>query len=253
MLRVIIVEDEPYAAGKLEMLLGKAGHSVEVAGIAATVTEAVKLIETHKDIDLGFFDIELADGLSFSVFDRCDVYFPVIFTTAYESYAIRAFKHYSIDYLLKPVRLPDLTAAIDKYKNMSQKFNAGSSRYLNVFNAGKSYKERFTVKVGDHIKMFVTTGIACFYSYEKGSFLLTAAGGNYLVDYSLDEIEEKVNPAKFFRVSRKHIINIDFIDDIIAYSGSRLKIKLNVATENDIIVSRQRVKEFRSWIGLGKG
>ncbi len=249
-MNIIIVEDEQFAFEKLEIMLNNIDNNINIVGHARSISEAVELIKENEDINLGFFDIQLADGLSFSIFDRIEVNFPIIFTTAYDNHAIRAFKHNSIDYLLKPIRMADLKSATDKFEQI-WKPSQQQNKILNQIYKNKkpSFKERFTVKVGEHIKMIKIKDVSCFYSFEKGSFLQTIDDRNYLVDYSLDELLEKLNPKIFFRVNRKFIINIESIKDIIAYSNSRLRIVLNTKTDNEIIVSREKVKIFKKWIG----
>jgi len=249
-MKVIIIEDEQFAYEKLAIMLSKLDNSIDIIGHAPSIISAVELIKKNTDIELAFFDIQLADGLSFSIFDQIEVKFPVIFTTAFDHHAIRAFKHNSVDYLLKPVRQADLSRALEKYHNLWKPNQQLISNLVEDIRKGSkdSGKERFTVKVGEHIKMIKTQDIACFYSFEKGSFMLTKNNRNYLVDYSLDELSEILGSKKFYRVNRKYIINIDFIDDIISYTNSRLKLKMNPATEDEIIVSRERVKGFKTWL-----
>ncbi len=249
-MKVIIIEDEQFAYEKLALMLSKVDDTIDIMGHARSITEAVALIEQKPEIDLAFFDIQLADGLSFSIFDRVEVDFPIIFTTAFDHHAIRAFKHNSVDYLLKPIRIADLSHAIEKYRKL---WKPSSESVANLIDEIKQIqpkvtKERFTVKVGEHIKMIKTEEISCFYSFEKGTFIQTVDNRNYLIDYSLDDLSELINASKFYRVNRKYIINIDFIDDIISYTNSRLKLKMNPATEDEIIVSRERVKDFKQWL-----
>ncbi|RLD43001.1 MAG: DNA-binding response regulator [Bacteroidetes bacterium] len=249
-MNIIIIEDEQFAFKKLAIMLNNIDNNINIVGHAKSVSEAVELIRSNNNIDLGFFDIQLADGLSFSIFDRIKIKFPIIFTTAYDNHAIRAFKHNSIDYLLKPIRMAELKAAYNKFEQLWKPSKDQTNILNNIYNQNKrSYKERFTVKVGEHIKMIKIEEINCFYSYEKGSFLQTIDERNYLIDYSLEELFQKLNPKNFFRVNRKYIINIDAIYDIIAYSNSRLKIILKTKTDSDIIVSREKVKTFKKWLG----
>lgn len=249
MMKVIIIEDEQFAYEKLAIMLSKVDSTIDIIGHAKSIKEAIELIENSPQIDLAFFDIQLADGVSFSIFDKIDISFPVIFTTAYDNHAIRAFKHNSIDYLLKPIRMADLKSSIDKYEKLWKP----AKNNINIIEQLESlkpiiYKERFTIKVGEHIKMIKIQDISCFYSYDKGTFIQTTENRNYLIDYSLDDLAHKINPELFFRVNRKFIVNIDSIKDMIAYTNSRLKIILNSKTDDDIIVSREKVKAFKEWI-----
>jgi len=249
-MNIIIIEDEQFAFEKLAIMLNNIDDNINIVEHAKSIYEAIELIKSNKNIDLGFFDIQLADGLSFSIFDRIEVKFPIIFTTAYDNHAIRAFKHNSIDYLLKPIRIAELKTALDKYEDIWKPAKSHNKVLNEIYtNKTTSYKERFTVKVGEHIKMIKIEEITCFYSFEKGSFLQTIDDRNYLIDYSLDELFQKLNPNKYFRVNRKYIINIESIEDIISYSNSRLKIILKTKTDNEIIVSREKVRDFKEWIG----
>lgn len=249
-MRAIIIEDEQFAFEKLAMMLSKVDDSTDIVGHAKSIDDAVALIEETGDIDLAFFDVQLADGLSFSIFDRIEVRFPVIFTTAYDHHAIRAFKHHSIDYLLKPLRLSDLATALEKYHTIWKPKAASEDKFLEEIKHNESNlkKERFTVKVGEHIKMVKTSEISCFYSFEKGTFIHTIDGRNYLIDYSLDDLFNVLDHAFFYRVNRKYIISIDYIRDMISYSNSRLKIILDPPTEDEVIVSRERVRDFKNWL-----
>lgn len=248
-MRVLIVEDEQFAFEKLEIMLAKIDSNIEIIGHAKTISAAVEVIQQQKQIDLALFDIQLSDGLSFSIFDRVEINFPIIFTTAYDNHAIRAFKHNSVDYLLKPIRLPDLQYALDKFDKIWKPQNNIENLEKDYKNRiEEDYKERFTVKIGNHIKMLKSEEISCFYSLDKGSFVISNSDNNYLIDYSLDHLMNKLNPEYFFRVNRKFIININSIKDIMAYSNSRLKINLKTKTEEDIIVSREKVKLFKKWI-----
>jgi len=249
-MNVIIIEDEQYAFDKLSILLAQLDNSINIVGHGKSITQAVEIIENQKEIDLAFFDIQLADGLSFSIFDRIEFSFPIIFTTAYDNHAIRAFKHNSIDYLLKPIRKPDLEMALQKFGDL-WKPNKSQAKIIEQLQKleQNNYKERFVVKVGEHIKMIKTTDITCFYSMEKTTFMLTYDERNYPMDYTLEELNEILDSKIFFRVSRKFIVNLNFIKDMISYSNSRLKLILKAKTDEEIIVSREKVKEFKNWLG----
>lgn len=248
-MNVIIIEDEQYAFDKLSLLLTKLDDSINIVGHGKSIGQAVEIIRTQKDIDLAFFDIQLSDGLSFSIFDRIEFSFPIIFTTAYDNHAIRAFKHNSIDYLLKPIRKPDLEVALTKFGNIWQPNKSQEKIISQLKKVGqKDSKERFVVKVGEHIKMVKIEDIACFYSMDKTTFMLTSEERNYPMDYTLEELNEVTDSKIFFRVSRKFIININYIKDMISYSNSRLKIILKSRTDEEIIVSREKVKAFKNWI-----
>jgi two-component system response regulator LytT len=204
--------------------------------------------------DLIFLDIQLSDGLSFEIFDHVNITCPVIFTTAYEEYAIKAFKVNSIDYLLKPIGIDDLKYAIDQFRSIgysAKDFNNQTFRYK-VDQVMKlltnDYKSRFIVNVGMHIKSVEVEKINLFYSFEKATFILENTGKTYDVNYSLEQIEKLIDPKQFFRISRKHIININAIADIISYSASRLKLIIVNSKDNEILVSRSKLTEFRQWL-----
>lgn len=253
-MKIIIIEDEQLAAKRLLELILKYDPEIEILGEFDTVEKSVKWFNSNPPPDLIFMDIQLADGLSFEIFEQTMITSPVIFTTAYDQYAIKAFKVNSIDYLLKPIDFDELSTAIEKFikihfekipENLSSK-NIAFDKVLQLLT--KEYKSRFVIKVGEHIKSIPVENIICFYSLEKASFLQTNKNNNYVLDYSLEQIEGLVNPDDFFRVNRKYIINLKAIADIISYSNSRLKIIIKGNNDEDIIVSREKVKSFKAWL-----
>jgi len=245
----LIIEDEKVAAKRLTELIGQYNHSSELLGILQTVKDTVVWLQNNASPDLILMDIQLADGLSFEIFEQVPVEAPVIFTTAYDEYALRAFKVNSIDYLLKPIDFNELVSALDKYRTNNQ-----AARYPQlIFDSilkklSRQFKERFMIKVGEHIRVMRTDEIECFFSMEKSTFLMNNAGRSYAVNYSLDQIESLVDPSKFFRINRKYIISFVAISDIISYSNSRLRVKLAKNESDDIIVSREKVQEFKTWL-----
>ena len=253
-MKIIIIEDEQLAAKRLLELILKYDPEIEILGEFDSVEKSVEWFNSNSPPDLVFMDIQLADGLSFEIFEQSMITSPIIFTTAYDQYAIKAFKVNSIDYLLKPIDFDELSTAIEKFKNIhcekkpeyiSTK-NIAFDKVLQLLT--KEYKSRFVIKVGEHIKSIQVEDISCFYSLEKASFLQTKKNSNYVLDYSLEQIESLINPDDFFRVNRKYIINLKAIADIISYSNSRLKIELKVENDEDIIVSREKVKSFKAWL-----
>ena len=254
MFRALIIEDEKPAAEHLQRLISQIDTKIEIVLVISSVDEAVTWFRNNPVPDLIFLDVQLSDGLSFEIFDHIDITCPVIFTTAYEEYAIKAFKFNSIDYLLKPVSINDLKYAIDRFTSAGNNFRDSYIHALRykVDHVMKlltnNYKSRFVVNVGIHIKTIETGNINLFYSLEKSTFLLESTGKTYDINYSLEQVEKLVDPAQFFRISRKHIINIDAINDIISYSGSRLKLKINNSRDDDILVSRSKLAEFRRWL-----
>lgn len=177
MINVIIIEDESFASEKLKILLEGSGFEVNILGYAGSVESAIKLIKSHESIDLAFLDVQLADGISFSIFDKVKINFPVIFTTAYENYAIRAFKHHSIDYLLKPIKKADLIAALQKLQSL--KLPESISPDLLKGRIAKPLKQRFAVNIGDYIKIINTKDVACFYSSNKASTIFSISSNGY--------------------------------------------------------------------------
>ena len=254
-MRVLIVEDEPLAAERLDHMLKSVNHAIGVVGICSSVETAISWLESHQAPDLGFFDIQLGDGTSFDLFDKVRVTFPVVFTTAYDHFAIKAFKVNSVDYLLKPLEEEDLRNAIAKF----EKFYQPGFNTIDLQNAVKTtaqmlvnnhkFKERFVVNVGEHIRVVKSADIACFYSEDKTTFLLTGHGRNYYLDLSLNQLEDQINPSVFFRTSRKEIVNLEYVSDIVNYGRSRLKVIINSGdTKKEVIVSRDRIKDFRNWL-----
>lgn len=218
-----------------------------------SVEEAIVWFRENKHPDLIFLDIQLSDGLSFEIFEAVDIQSSVIFTTAYDEYALQAFKLNSIDYLLKPIDDTELETAVKKYLNfrpekqkMSLDFEDIKKLLVNPLE--RDYKKRFTVSVGQHLKIINAEDIECFYSENKGTYASTTDGRNYLLDHTLENLESELHPNTFFRVSRKFYVNINHIKDIVSYTNSRLEIKLNRFNEQGIVVSRERVKDFKLWL-----
>lgn len=250
-MRVIIIEDEKPSARRLQRMLQALDIKAET--LLHSVEESVEWFKTNEHPDLIFLDIQLSDGLSFEIFDAVEVQSAIIFTTAYDEYALQAFKLNSIDYLLKPIDVDDLEAAVSKFKmrlpkkqNVTLDFNDIKKLLINPIE--REYKKRFSVKVGQHLKLINIDDIECFYSQNKGTYLYTNEGRNYLLDTSLDQLEQELEPQTFFRINRKFFVNIQAIKDMISYTNSRLQIKLKTYAEQDVIVARERVKDFKFWL-----
>ena len=253
-MKVLIIEDEPIAANRLVDLLKKYDEKIEISAKISSVKKSVKWFNENVEPDLVFMDIQLADGLSFDIFEQIKINCPIIFTTAYDEYAIKAFKVNSVDYLLKPIDFSELTYSIEKYKtNFNVKSDDASIQYSHIEevinNLTNKYKDRFVVKVGLYIKPIETSNIVYFYSMEKATYIHTNDKRNYVIDFSLEQIEKLVNPKMFFRINRKYIININAIDDIVSFSKSRMKINLQDSDVEDFIVSREKVNKFKNWLG----
>lgn len=250
-MQVIIIEDEKPSARRLMRMLES--HQVEVLTMLHSVEESIAWFETNKHPDLIFLDIQLSDGLSFEIFDKIEINSAIIFTTAYDEYALQAFKLNSIDYLLKPIDEDELKAAIAQYKSQQKQssnvqLNFEDIKKLLTNPVEREYKKRFTVKIGQHLRMIPVDEIECFYSENKGTYAHTFEGRNYLLDTTLEQLESELEPATFFRINRKFYININAIKDIISYTNSRLQIKLNSYKEQEVIVARERVKDFKLWL-----
>lgn len=250
-MKVLIIEDEKPAARRMSRLLSK--FDIAVMAMLHSVKESIAWFENNPSPDLIFLDIQLSDGLSFEIFDHIKVSSAIIFTTAYDEYALQAFKLNSIDYLLKPIDDLELEAAIAKYRDLkpdTQKLalDFDDIRKLLVNPVEREYKSRFISRVGQYLKIISADEVICFYSENKGTYAATVEGRNYLLDTTLENLESELEPKIFFRVSRKFFININHIKDIISYSNSRLKIKLNHFNGQEIIVSRERVKDFKLWL-----
>jgi DNA-binding LytR/AlgR family response regulator len=254
MIRVLIVEDEPLASSQLKKVLSRLYSDITVAGETDSVESTVSWLTRNLRPDLIFMDIQLGDGLSFDIFGQTNVSSPVIFTTAYDQYAIKAFKTNSIDYLLKPIDEQELKGAIEKFrrlKNLPETQALPDARTIEAVKKllfAPNYKDRFVVKIGDHIRMVPVSEVHYFFSFQKGTFLRTNQGKNYLIEQSLDKLEELLDPAKFFRINRKYTVCIDSITDMIAVSSNRIKLKTTFQEEDDLVVSRERIKEFREWL-----
>lgn len=250
-MNVLIIEDEKPAARLLQRKLQKMG--VEAGTMLHSVEESIEWFQNNPHPELIFLDIQLSDGLSFEIFDTIAINSAVIFTTAYDEYALRAFKLNSIDYLLKPIDEDDLESAIKKFKerlpkapSLSLDFDQIKRMLANPLE--KNYKKRFTVKMGQHLKMINIEDAECFYSENKGTYIHTTDGRDYLLEGTLEQLETELDPAQFFRVSRKFIVCINAIKDIVVYTNSRLKVILPTYKEDEVIVSRERVNDFREWL-----
>ena len=253
----IIIEDEKPAARLLQRKLEKL--NISVSEMLHSVEESIEWFSKNEHPDLIFLDIQLSDGLSFEIFEKIDIKSAVIFTTAYDEYALKAFKLNSIDYLLKPIDEDDLETAVLKFKDrfdsvnfvgknsLQLDFEQIKKMFANPFE--KTFKKRFTVKIGQHLKVISTDEIECFFSENKGTYIHTFDNKDYLIDTTLEVLEQELDGADFYRISRKFIIPLKAIKEIIVYSNSRLKINLPTYKEDEVIVSREKVSDFKNWIG----
>lgn len=248
----IVIEDEKPAARLLQRKLEKL--NVLVGVMLHSVEEAIDWFSKNEHPDLIFLDIQLSDGLSFEIFEKVEIASAIIFTTAFDEYALRAFKLNSIDYLLKPIDEDDLELAVRKFQARIPKkeslqidFEAIKKMLVNPFD--KNYKKRFTVRIGQHLKVISTDEIECLYSENKGTYIHTFDNRNYLVESTLELLEKELDPNEFYRISRKFIIPLKAIKEIRLYSNSRLKVVLPSYKEDEVVVSREKVSTFKNWIG----
>ena len=250
-MNVIIIEDEQRAANLLVRLIRETDSSIRVMAKLESVKESITFLGKTRDIDLIFSDIELSDGLSFQIFNSVEVTCPVIFTTAFDEYAIDAFKTNGIDYLLEPIEQVDLRVALEKYKRIFRPESKPDLESLaNLLQERKDkYKNRFMVRVGDKIKTIDVEEIVVFYSMEKASFLLNAQGRHYALDMSLDQIQGLIDPDGFFRINRKFIVALKHISEVVTWSASRLKVIIPEFEGEPLIVARERTRDFKIWLG----
>ena len=249
----IIIEDEKPAARLLKRKLEKL--QIEVSVLLHSVEESVEWFSRNEHPELIFLDIQLSDGLSFEIFEKVAIKSAIIFTTAYDEYALKAFKLNSIDYLLKPIDEDDLEVAISKFKTrfpkpentMQLDFEQIKKMFQNPFE--NNFKTRFTVKIGQHLKVIAVDEIECFFSENKGTYIHTLDNRNYLIESTLEFLEQELDPKQFYRISRKFIVPLKSIKEIVMYSNSRLKVILPSYKEEEVIVSREKVAEFKNWIG----
>lgn len=247
-MNVLILEDESRAANYLERLIQKVVPGMKVVAKIESVRDAIPFVNAHSDIELIFSDVQLADGLSFEIFSKVTVKCPIIFTTAYDHYAIEAFKTNGIDYLLKPVEEDRLKQAIEKTKMFSPSF--ALEKFITISNSinTKTFKSRFMVRIGDKIKSIPIEEILAFYSLEKATYIHTVSNRNYCIDYSVDQLESLLDPGVCFRINRKYIVSIQACSNILAWTNSRLRLKIEGIDDDDIIVARERAQEFKDWL-----
>ena len=249
-MNVLIIEDEKPAARRLKRLLDEL--DLEVQHMLHSVEDAVEWFQNNTHPDLIFLDIQLSDGLSFEIFEEVEVNSAIIFTTAYDEYALKAFKLNSIDYLLKPIDDDELAIAVKKFKaNRPKETNLqvdlDDIKKLLINPIDRKYKKRISIKLGQHIKIIPIDDIECFFSENKATYI-HVNGRNYLLDNSLEYWQEQLDPEKYYRTNRTFIVHINAIKDIVSYTNSRLQLKLHNYNEQEIIVSRERVKDFKNWI-----
>jgi len=258
-MKVLIVEDEELAVKKLQKTLATVDSTAEVVGVANSIRASVNWLESNPAPDLILMDIELADGQSFEIFDKVEVKSTVIFTTSYDEFALKAFKVNSVDYLLKPIQKEDLEAALEKFKKMKHLYGSpNGSQAINVDSLikelqsklqPKEFRKRFLVKHAQKLVSIEVEEISYFYSDGRLNFFKTKDNKKYVVDYTMDELEEMLNPEVYFRISRSFYVSIDSVDQIHDYFGNRLLLNLKPAVDKEALVSREKVTEFKKWMG----
>ncbi|WP_207432497.1 LytR/AlgR family response regulator transcription factor [Sabulibacter ruber] len=259
-MNILLIEDEYLASEKLEAQLLRYDPTIRVVGTIDSIRNAVRWFESNPTPDLAFLDIHLSDGNSFEIFQKVEVKCPIIFTTAYDEYAVKAFKVNSIDYLLKPISNEDLAAAMDKFKALRQsqpqtpaldmhQIMALLNRNASPITETPNYKNRFLVKSGQKIRSVSTDEIAYFYAEDKIVFLITTNGQRFITDYTLDTLQEILDPEQFSRLNRQFIAHIHSIDEIHPYLKGRLKVYVKPTTDKEIIISNERAAAFKEWLG----
>lgn len=258
-MKLLIIEDEDLAVKKLQKTLAAVDNMAEVVGVTHSIRSSVDWFTSNPSPDLVLMDIELADGQSFEIFEQTEVKCPVIFTTSYDEYAIRAFKVNSVDYLLKPVQPEDLKAAMEKYQNLKAQYKPEAPlpalrveqlvKEIQQQLTVKEYRKRFLVKHLNKLVSVDVKDIACFFSENGLNFFLTFDNRKYLVDYLMDELEEMLDPETFFRANRSLIVTFSSIEKIEDYFGGRLTLKLRPVLDRETLVSREKVSDFKKWMG----
>lgn len=248
-MKVLLVEDELPASKRLISLLKQLEPTWEILAVKDEVRNSIEWLKTNPPPDVIFMDIQLADGYSFSIFDEINIRSQVIFVTAFDQFAVKAFEVNGLDYLLKPIQIGALARSIDRFKEQSspEKFNMQALSDL-VYQREKSYKERFLIKSGDNLRFVRVEEIAYFISEASYSFLVTKSGNRYIIDQTLEQIENALNPRLFFRINRKQIISLESIGHISNFVNNRLKIELVPQENTESIVSRTRVVLFKEWL-----
>jgi two-component system, LytTR family, response regulator LytT len=255
-MKILIIEDEQLAARKLKKLVTEIEPTADIMGMTDSIETSVEWLEANPTPDLILMDIELADGQSFEIFNRTEVNSIIIFTTAYDEYALKAFKVNSIDYLLKPVRSEELKKALDKFKTLQK--TGSSDMRLNIDmllkelrqpQGQQAYRDRFLVKQGQKFITVETNDIAYFFTEDRVNFIKTRSGQRFIVDYTLDELEQTLDIRQFFRANRQFIVHAKSVDSVHPFFNSKLKVLLKPTTEEEVLISREKASEFKQWMG----
>jgi DNA-binding LytR/AlgR family response regulator len=252
-MNVFLAEDEALAAERLVKMIGDYDSSIIIAAQADSVSDIITFLKSGKPVDLMFLDIQLADGKSFEIFNALHTDVPIIFTTAYDQYALKAFKLHSIDYLLKPVQKEELASAIDKFKRLQTKAALTSENIQSLKELiepkSVSFKQRIVVKAGNKLQFRQAEEVSYFFADGKEAYMVTQKENRkHLVGYTLEELEKLLNPDDFFRISRKFIVRADAIAEVKGTMTTRLEVKLSQSIEHSLAVSRERVSDFKKWL-----
>lgn len=250
-IKIVMLEDEEPAARRLQKLIRETEADAEVVAVLDSIGATKEWLQQNPQPDLMLVDIHLADGISLELFKQVQVQCPLIFTTAYDEYALQAFKLNSVDYLLKPVKKEELHNALEKFKKQKAKEQppVDISKLLeSMQQSAANYRDRFIIRYGEHIKTIETKDAAYFYTESRANFLVMNDGKRYVVDYNLDQLESMLNPKTFFRINRQFIVSLHSIDEMTAWTKARVLIKLKPATKHETIVSTERSPDFKKWL-----
>lgn len=249
-MRYLIIEDEPLAQEELVRMLKALDPNFMLLASIDSVKQSIEWFNTNEQPDIVFMDIHLSDNICFEIFNKVEITAPVIFTTAYDQYAIEAFKTNGIAYLLKPIEEEELISALKKFRTLTNTNIELSSIHSHIqqLSTLNSYKERVLAKVGDNYQHVAMQDVAYFYSEDHYTFVATKDKQRYIINYTLDTLVEQINPQQFFRISRQFIVNINAINNISKHFNGRLKITVTPSFSEDIYVSRNRVQPFLAWL-----
>lgn len=253
-MNIVIIEDEEPALARIRKLVKEVDPLLNIVGTADSIDSAVSLFRQNPGVDLALMDIELADGQSFEIFNRVEVLCPVIFTTAYDEFALKAFKVNSVDYLLKPIEFDELKRAVGKFRRLNHNrntidYNQQIQTLLSTLKPNQtSYKSRFLVKVGTKMISIPVDQIAYFHASDKVVYIQVISGQKHIVDYTLEELMQMLDGSLFFQLNRQFIVNIKGIQSVHTYFNGKLKVELRPTFSEDVIVSRERANEFKSWL-----
>jgi DNA-binding LytR/AlgR family response regulator len=247
-MNILILEDEQRAASHLQRLLQEVAPEMEVKAVLETVRDSIPFLASNPPLSLIFSDVQLADGVCFDIYRQVEVNCPIIFTTAYDTYAIEAFNTNGIDYLLKPIEEERLKQAIHKARQFTSGIDLNALLKLTNLTPPKQAKSRFLVKVGEKIRSIGVEDIQLFYSFEKATYLRTLSNRDYVIDYSLDELQMLLDESRFFRINRKYIVSLAACTHIYAWSNSRLKLDIEGLDDSSVVVAREKVQDFKKWL-----